>query len=243
MGCNFTRDSGKLQCCRIRESINQTEGGHPCSRSPSHYCPLFCSCHCIHPSETPRGQHTTGCKPDLQIPQLQLQLAQSTGSGLNMCNGAQQHGAAILAAEQCGQQPASSHQHSTSCQQPQDLPYFELPSLTRNRLMISSSSVPSCSAETHHRQLSLCSFSCFSAAPNSPSRVKPTYSLGYLQRALFPRLPKGNPTAHKESDTRFSLEPSPGHHKSIHVPVACPAFPTITHRMEQANIKSGHNEM
>lgn len=29
----------------------------------------------------------------------------------------------------------------------------------------------------------------------------------------------------------------------MHVPVACPAFPTITHRMEQANIKSGHNEM
>lgn len=74
-------------------------------------------------------------------------------------------------------------------------------------------------------------------------RVEPTDSPGHLQRAQLPLLPKGSPKAHEESDTRFGPEPSPGHHKSLHVPVVSPAFPTITRGMEQANSKSGHNEV
>lgn len=33
-GVNFTCDSGKLQCCRFRKSMNQTEGGHPLLEEP-----------------------------------------------------------------------------------------------------------------------------------------------------------------------------------------------------------------
>lgn len=115
---------GSFSAVGSEKARTKLEVGTPAQGAHLTYCPLSCSCHCIHPSETPREQHTAGCKPDLQTPQLQLQLAQSTGSGLNMSKGAQQHGAAILAAEQWA---AASIPPSTRHSRPKICPISSFP--------------------------------------------------------------------------------------------------------------------